>query len=382
MSIRPIPSYYFAREIAPIENAIAADHTFEIRERFTYISMLHSAAYHHRKAALEKGIRVPEYYEAAVSAIEIAMIELADTIGVEHRFLSAFYLFYNPEIPDLNGTFAQFRPTDYETAFLRINREGTLQYKQGAQALSQAHELLSNPLPSLASVKSLLDVAAACFKKISLGNAMLLKTPGGEEFGFLTQYFGEVRVAGGSPLRGVNAGDQPWGYMIDLLLGVDLRSVFVRSFEGTVAERQYLAGTHSNTDVVAHEFAAGGYLHANYLLPEDYIELERVIESLNHTHETLLAAIQKQFPPSEQVELAGALLAAVKHYLAASNVHYQLARRYVPRTSAGEQIGSAGTNIVKYLKEGLNAEREKMKHDLESRYPELVAIHQSESTIA
>ena len=225
----------------------------------------------------------------------------------------------------------------------------------------------------------MLDQAATAFRKISKGNAMLLNTPGGEEFKYLTQYFGEVRVQDGPPLRGVNAGDQPWSYIIDLLLGVDLKHVFERAFEGTPAERKYPPEVRTSADVVRHEFSAGGYLHANYLLPEDYAVLDHVIETLNGTEETLVQFIEKRFAPIEQRGLAEALHEGVKHYLAASNVHYQLARRHVPKNPEGEQIGSAGTNIVKFLKEGLNAGREKVKRSLEEQYPEL-SKKETEST--
>ena len=372
----------FCEEVQSTLRAIVADTEQDLRERFTYISMIHSALYHHQKHASASGSALPDAFRSALQIVEEELIAFAAKIGVEHRFLSVFYLLYNPEIPDMNGRFAQFRAKDYETAFLRINREGTLQYKSGALALWEAYQVLAQQKPAFDPILSLLEKAANAFKKISHGNAMLLRTPGGEEFSYLTQYFGEVRVAGGPPLRGVNAGDQPWPFIIDLLLGVDLRNVFLRSFEGTPAERKYLSETHSNADVVRHEFAAGGYLQASYLLPEDYAVLEAVMALLDKTRETLLEAIQARFSSEEQRVLAAALHSVAKHYLAASNVHYQLARRYVPKNAEGEQIGSAGTNIVKFLKEGLNAERERVKTYLEERYPELLQTQPTETTIA
>lgn len=370
----------FAEEIMPIANAIVSDAVDNSRERFTYVSMLHSAMYHHKKRAEEEGISIPDRFTAALSNIERSMTELADSIGVEHRFLSVFYLFYNPEIPDLQGKFAQFRPFEYETAFLRINKEGTLQYKLAAQALSNAYNLLTTNQSSSSAIGSALNLAAAAFRKISHGNSMLLNTPGGEEFKYLTQYFGEVRVAGGPPLRGVNAGDQPWPYIIDLLLGVDLKRVFERAFEGTLSERHYPSEVQTSADVVAFEFQSREYLRSNYLLPEDYADLTDTIEAIHRSGETLPSAIQKKFFGSERAELATELHTVTKHYLAASNVHYQLARRYVPKDSHGEQIGSAGTNIIKFLREGLNAERENVKREIEQQYPELLK-KETESSI-
>lgn len=360
----------FADETRPVIAAIATDRTTDSRERFTYVSMIHSAMNHHEKSTLKAVTTVPDGFEHTLDDVEKAMIGLANEIGVEHRFLSAFYLFYNPEMPDLQGKFAQFRPSEYETAFLRINKEGTLQYKLAAQSLSNAFSSLSTAHASAAAVASDLDTAASAFRKISHGNSMLLNTPGGEEFKYLTQYFGEVQVAG-KTLRGVNAGDQPWSYIIDLLLGVDLKRVFERAFEGTPSERDYPPRIKTSADVVAFEFQSREYLRANYLLPEDYAALSEVIEMIHRSDETLPFTLQQYFSGEEQIELAKELHDAVKHYLAASNVHYQLARRHVPKNPQGEQIGSAGTNILKFLREGLNAEREKVKRELEQQYPEL-----------
>src|ERR1019366_10517527 len=94
--------------------------------------------------------------------------------------------------------------------------------------------------PSFEVLEAHLETAATAFRRISHGNSLLLKTPGGEEFKFLTKYFGEVQVAG-KTFRGVNAGDQPWSYIIDLVLGVDLKQVFQQAFEGTPSERSYIA---------------------------------------------------------------------------------------------------------------------------------------------
>jgi len=370
----------FADETRPVIAAIATDRATHSRERFTYVSMIHSAVYLHKKRASEAGTTVPDGFQHTLDDVEKTMIGLANEIGVEHRFLSAFYLFYNPEMPDLQGKFAQFRPSEYETAFLRINKEGTLQYKLAAQSLSKAFILLSTGRASATDVASNLDTAAAAFRKISHGNSMLLNTPGGEEFKYLTQYFGEFQIAG-KPLRGVNAGDQPWSYIIDLLLGVDLKRVFERAFEGTPTERHYPSEVRTSAAAVAFEFQSREYLRANYLLPEDYAALTEVVEMINRNGETLLLAIRKNFPGEEQLELTKKLHAVMKHYLAASNVHYQLAKRHVPKNIHGEQIGSAGTNIVKFLREGLNAEREKVKRELEEHYPELFK-KETESIIA
>ena len=345
--------------------ALLNDIAHDERERFTYISMLHSALFHHKKQWAEASTELPNGFSNALEKVEQVMIALAEKIGVEHRFLSAFYLFYNPEIPDMQGKFAQFRTSDYETAFLRINSEGTNQYKLGAEALTKAYNFLSISQPSFENILSLFQTAEACFRKISHGNSMLLNTPGGEEFRFLTQYFGEVEVSG-KKLRGVNAGDQPWSYIIDLLLGVDLKHVFERAFHETESERHYPAYVRTTADVIHFEFHSGEYLHTNYLLPEDYAYMMDILERVNDA-EPLVYQIEAKFSPEDQRQLFAALEEATKHYLAASNVHYQLAKRYVPQNLHGEQIGSAGTNIIRFLRDGLNAERESVKQKLEAK---------------
>ncbi len=345
------------------------------RELYTYLTMVHSALWHH---ALSHPARSHDV-SAEVNEIESMVLEFASRIGVEHRFLSVFYLFYNPELPDLRGRFAQFRPLEYETAFIRINKEGTLQYTHAAKALWKAYRMLETGNAHYASLHSLLDLAVTSFRKISHGNSMLLQTPGGEEFRFITQYFGAVEIAG-KTLRGVNAGDQPWPYMIDLLLGVDLKGVFERSFEGTSGERRYPPAVRTSADMVRYEFDSGRYLHPKYFLPEDYEELVQTTDAIERTNDTLLLAIRKRFSGAEQLELARTLREVMKHYLAASNVHWQLARRHVPKNAAGEQIGSAGTNIVTFLRDGLNAERENVKNDLERLYPELFHSERERTT--
>ncbi len=363
--------HLLSEESLRVCDTMTMDSTTDERERFTYISMIHAALYHHKKNAAESHVALPDNFSSTLGTVERAMTQLANSIGVEHRFLSVFYLFYNPEIPDLQGRFAQFRPSEYETAFIRVNREGTLQYKLAANALFDAFTLLHSTLSSFDSLTSLLQTAGTAFRKISHGNSLLLKTPGGEEFKFLTQYFGEV-IVDGKRLRGVNAGDQPWSYIIDLVLGVDLKSVFQRAFEGTPSERSYIAHAKTSAEVIAYEFHISEYLHEKYLLPEDFKFLMKVIRDLTEFPEPLSSLIARSFSTEQQLDIAEKLHDVIKHYVAASNVHFQLAKRFVPANHAGEQIGSAGTNIVRFLKDGLNAEREKIKNDLEMKYPPLL----------
>ncbi len=368
-----------SEESIPTCSAITQDTITDRRERFTYISMMHAALYHHKKRFAQSGLSLPINFHWSLKYVEDAMIELARNIGVEHRFLSVFYLSYNPEIPELTGKHAQFRPSEYETAFIRVNREGTVQYNIAAKALFDSFDQLRQTIASLESITSLLQKAATAFHRISLGNATLLKTPGGEEFKFLTQYFGEVNVAG-KAFRGVNAGDQPWSYIIDLLLGVDLKQVFQKAFEGTPSERNYIAKAKSSAEVIAYEFQASTYLHQKYLLPEDYEFMMMVIQKLAVPTQSLVSLIQNAFDAEQQFQIATQLHEVMKHYVAASNVHFQLAKRYVPPNVSGEQIGSAGTNINRFLRDGLNAEREKVKDQLESAYPN-VSQHRKEATI-
>jgi hypothetical protein len=365
------------QEISEVHESLVKDSATSDRERFTYVSMIHAALYHHKKrAALIESL--PNNFNSILNRVELLMIDLANKIGVEHRFLSVFYLFYNPTIPELRGKFAQFRPSEYEAAFIRINREGTHQYKIAADALVTTFDLFRRGHASLDSIMSLLQAATTSFRRISQGNAMLLQTEGGEEFKFLTQYFGEVEVAGKS-LRGVNAGDQPWSYIIDLVFGVNLKRVFELAFEGTPSERKYPKEIKTNADVIAYEFRSGQYLHPNYLLPEDAEYLTNVLRKFKEQPHSLTDLIATSFPATDQVKLSALLHEAVKQYVAASNVHFQLAKRFVPVDPDGEQIGSAGTHIVKFLKEGLNAEREKVMHKLQARHPNLLTFSNAEA---
>jgi hypothetical protein len=343
------------REVREVASAIQNDTTRDERERFTYISMIHSALWHHKIMG------------TLVKDIEAIMSGFAMSIGVAPRFLASFYLRHNPEVPEIAGRFAQFREADYETAFLRINREGTLLYEQGAKALWKAYQLLKTT-PSSDTLKSLLDEAANCFRRISQGNAMLLRTPGGEEFAILTQYFGEVKV-GLEKYRGVNAGDQPWSFIIDLVLGVDLKHVFQNAFEGTPVERHYPENVRTSVDVVRHEFRSKLYLRHDYLRPEDDAEFGKVLAQIDAEHD--LVALLERAPESDRLELAKKLQAVIRNYLAASDVHFELAKRHVPVNPQGEQIGSAGTNIRKFLWHGLNDERRNVQQKLEQLYPRL-----------
>ncbi|GEM_PF-2115266 len=358
-------------EIPAAINAAVLNSAIPDREKFTYISMIHSALFHHAKVVGEAGGPLPSRFEEVMGQVEQELVTRAKELGVEHRFLATFYLLCNPEIPDMLGKFAQFRAMDYETAFLRVNREGTIQYKIAAKALMRAFIELHGQSPNVRTLTSLLEQAAQSFFKISRGNNYLLQTPGGEEFRYLTQYFGEVRVAGGPPLRGVNAGDQPWPYIIDLVLGVNLKSVFETAFEGTPVERHYPDTVHDSADVVEYEFQSQQYLHANYLLPEDYDDMKSALDAIERWRGDVTDALSKITSHSDQLELANHLLTVIKNYVTASGVHYSLAKRYVPKGPNGEQIGSAGTNIRRYLHDGLNEERRKVQQRLISKYPQL-----------
>jgi hypothetical protein len=352
-------------EIPAVTKALRTDLTHDERERFTYVSMIYSALWHHKVLG------------TIIKDVESLMAELAKSIGVVPRFLASFYLRHNPEIPDMNGRFAQFREADYETAFLRINREGTLLYEQGAKALWSAYRLLMTSPTSVDSLNSLLDEAANCFRRISQGNAMLLRTPGGEEFAMLTQYFSEVRVEG-VKFRGVNAGDQPWSFVIDLVLGVDLKHVFQTAFEDTPVERHYPAEIRTSVDVVRYEFDSKLYLRRDYLRPEDDEKFESVLDTIDAEHD--LIALLERAPEQERPDLAKRLHAVIKNYLAASDVHFKLAKRHVPINAQGEQIGSAGTNIRKFLWHGLNDERRKVQQKLEQLYPRLFPAAEQSAT--
>ena len=64
---------------------------------------------------------------------------------------------------------------------------------------------------------------------------------------------------------------------------------------------------------------------------------------------------------------------AMQTYLMTSNTHFGLARKFVPVDPKTQtQIGSSGTNIQKFLKEGLIDGRAKVLRDFELRHPEVV----------
>src|ERR1039458_2761538 len=64
-------------------DAIVSDEATDERERFTDISMIHAALYHHQKRARESSVVLPDNFGSTLKNVELAMIHLADSIGVE-----------------------------------------------------------------------------------------------------------------------------------------------------------------------------------------------------------------------------------------------------------------------------------------------------------
>ncbi|MDP4199684.1 MAG: DUF1864 family protein [Bacteroidota bacterium] len=305
------------------------------RERFTYISMIHSSLYRHERAVPSEELKL------AVGKVESVMIPLAASLGVEHRFLAFFYLLHNPKV---NGLHAQFRPGPGEAAFANINREGTKYFQSAALQLLEAHKRLSS---GSKDVLELLHSATADFERIVTLNRELAQTLDRDEFKALTEYFQTV-VVQGRTLRGVNAGDQPWSYIIDLLLGVNLKHVFEIAFD-----RKYPPEVQTVADAIIHEFNHGDYLRRNYLLPEDYAKLEETEALFANGAPNIIAAVA-----SGDSEILSALRDVAQTYLMTSNTHLGLARKFVPvDPESHTQIGSSGTNIQKFLKDGLIDER-------------------------
>ena len=359
-----------AREAIEVCGAITRDRpaipSLDIeREKFTYISMVHASLYRHKRDIILHNAPLPAYLVHAVENVEELLVKLASSLGVESRFLSSFYLMYNPGI---EGRRAQFRPGKDESEFVRANQMGIVQYKLAALALLRTMKWLVLEKPSPHLIVEQLREASEAFSNIVEGNRDLAHNLDKREFEFLTEYFSTVEVQGRT-LRGVNAGDQPWSYIIDLLLGVDLKQAFQIGFD-----RDYPSDIETSVDVVSYEFKSGNYLKSNYLLPEDYEHLTETLGIVNNGPDTLLSAIENCYTSEGKAALIMSLHSVMKSYIMTSNTHYGLAKKYVPADpSTGTQIGSSGTNIDKFLKKGLIEERMKRLHDLETNYPEIRA---------
>lgn len=323
---------------------VARDCTNE-RERFTYISMIHSSLFRHQRAVPSDAL------ESALSDVESVMIPLAASLGVESRFLAVFYLLHNPKV---DGLHAQFIPGKDEAAFADANRFGMQLFQRAAIGLLESYKQLCAG-PATREVVDLLNGAAKDFSQIVELNRELGKTLDRNQFRALTQYFQTV-VVHGRELRGVNAGDQPWSYIIDLLLGVNLKHVFEVAFD-----RKYPLEVLTVADAIIYEFNHGDYLKRKYLLPEDYAKLEETEAALASGPASLPDAIR-----GDNENLLNAMRSAIESYLMTSNTHLGLARKYVPVDKQTHvQIGSSGTNIQKFLKDGLIDERARVLANLE-----------------
>ncbi|HWF44176.1 MAG TPA: monodechloroaminopyrrolnitrin synthase PrnB family protein [Candidatus Kapabacteria bacterium] len=330
------------------------------REMFTYISMVHMSLYHHRETILLRAGPLPENFNPAFDLVENAMIDLASKLGVEHRFLATFYLLYNPE---MGGKAAQFRSGNDEAEFANANRIGIIEFRTAALALLEAAKLFAHGAYESQRIAALLQQASVSFDRIVELNRGLAQRLVRKEFELLTKYFGKVNVRG-RELRGVNAGDQPWSYIIDLLLGVDLKRAFETAFD-----RMYPANVRDSADAIRHEFELNDYLRKNYLLPEDYARLEETLALVDAGASSILIAIEDHSSGNEQEMLTALFQEVIKKYVMTSNTHFGLAKKYVPVDSqTHEQIGSSGTNIEKFLKRGLIDERMKILYG-HSRVP-------------
>jgi hypothetical protein len=324
------------------------------RERFTYVSMVHAALYRHNRA------KPNALLEDAIETIEQIMILLAQSLGVESRFLAFFYLLHNPEI---DGLHAQFRPGKGEDDFARINRQGTKNFQHAALNLLEAYRSVVRG--DLIAPKKLLKETVKDFREIVEWNRELAQSLDRDEFKAMTEYFNEVEVRG-KRYRGVNAGDQPWSYIIDLLLGVDLKNAFEVGFD-----RKYPPEIKTSARAMAYEFEHHDYLHSGYLLPEHYAKMEETEQTLMSGPQSLPEAVAQSAPNDLELQLL--LHEAMQTYLMTSNTHFGLARKFVPvDPNTQTQIGSSGTNIQKFLKEGLIDGRAKVVRDFETRHPEVI----------
>jgi hypothetical protein len=264
-------------------------------------------------------------------------------------------LLYNPTI---DGKPAQFRPGKDEYEFWRINLQGTKNFKQAASNLLELYTNRSR------DILLILNETRALFQEIVDLNRELAQSLDRAEFAAMTQYFSEVEVEG-ERYRGVNAGDQPWSYIIDLLFGVDLKFAFEHGID-----RQYPNEILSSPEAMKYELNNHSYLKRDYLIPEDAAKLDEVITLLEEQKTNLVEMIEQKFVSDQDV--LQALRDTMQTYLMTSNTHFGLARKYVPVDQTKHvQIGSSGTNIQKFLKEGLIDGRAKVVRELEARHPEL-----------
>ncbi len=312
----------------------------DTRERFTYVSMIHAALYRHKRA-LERDALPPNFQNSLIAS-ESLMIEIAAVIGVEHRFLASFYLLNNPVI---EGLHAQFLPGKDEAAFLHTNHLGMLLFKSAAVALLDAAKSMMRDKNEHIIVLKSLEIATNAFLEIVELNRALAQSLDRHEFALMTQYFGVVEVRG-VMLRGVNAGDQPWSYIIDLLFGVNLKHVFEMAFD-----ERYPATIKTSADALRYELNHRSYLKQKYLLPEDFDKLAETIDLLTTTESPFI------LHPSSFI--LSPLREAIRTYLMTSNTHYGLAKKYVPPDpESGKQIGSSGTNIDIFLKTLIDERRQ------------------------
>src|SRR5207249_1492645 len=151
----------------------------------------------------------------------------------------------------------------------------------------------------------------------------------------------------------------------DLLLGVDLKHAFEAGFG-----HEYPENVQTSAEAIVWEFDHDSYLRRNYLLPEDYAKLEETMVILSNGPRNLIAALEERAVTDS--EILSLIRDLMQTYLMTSNTHFGLARKYVPvDAKSQEQIGSSGTNIQKFLKEGLIDGRAKALRDFEARHSEL-----------
>jgi hypothetical protein len=98
------------------------------------------------------------------------------------------------------------------------------------------------------------------------------------------------------------------------------------------------------------------------------MKLDETIHLLQHDRPNLTRTIEQHTSDPDMLQ---AMHDVMQSYLMTSNTHFGLARKYVPVDENNHlQIGSSGTNIQKFLKEGLIDERAKILREFEARHPE------------
>jgi hypothetical protein len=388
-----------AQSFARLYQSYISDHPTEYLnlEYFNYLTMIYSAISRHHVRFLSeklgkfKASILPENLDELAFLIQ----KQAKHLQVLPRFLSAPYLIQNPQ--DKNGKRATFLPWKSESKFLEANRQGTLAYEEVCYALlkfydpaliqavtgawnqqywiSSSHlndpkNILSEDQPNSPTVPLLSYIWSACTQAIeSLKHAQhasvsLMHELSVEDFYLFRCYYDPISLKRNSLLSppidfthsqlsmseinepyvylgGVNAGDQPWTYIIDLILGV-----------GPIEKRLARAQDKNNYLMASHQKILNAFLssYTQSLLAmnHDLGSLAMIQHLLSNSHHAKQSQSQPQtrnkysldpqahafisvdlITPQEELYTLKQLLAVLKMNALSSRAHWALVHRFI-----------------------------------------------------